>query len=59
LLFCMYISVSGISYHQMQQQAIGSLTIDPAFLCGTICRRDEKIKTTKERAENLRIVIVT
>ena len=37
----MYISVSEICYYQIRQPTIGSLTIDPAFLCGTICRRNE------------------
>jgi hypothetical protein len=45
-----YTNVSGICYHQMLQLTIGSLTIDPAFPCGTTCRKSEKIKAiNKER----------
>jgi hypothetical protein len=50
LLYCVYTNVSGICYPQILQLTIGSLTIDPAFLCGTTCRKSEKIKAiNKER----------
>ncbi len=50
LLYCVYTNVSGISYPPILQLTIGSLTIDPAFLCGTTCRKSEKIKAiNKER----------
>ncbi len=56
LLYCVYTNVSGICYRQILQLTIGSLTIDPAFLCGITCRKSEKIKViNKERKnENLR-----
>ena len=53
LLYCVYTNVSGICYHQILQLTIGSLTIDPAFLCGTTCRKSEKIKAIKRKNENL------
>ena len=53
LLYCVYTSVSGICYHQILQLIIGSLTIDPAFLCGTTCRKSEEIKAIKRKNENL------
>jgi hypothetical protein len=53
LLYCVYTNVSGICYHQILQLTIGSLTIDPAFLCGTTCRKSEEIKAIKRKNENL------
>jgi|ERR687895_1445310 hypothetical protein len=55
LLYCVYTNASGICYPPILQLTIGSLTIDPAFLCGTICRKSEKIKSDKkERIRTLR-----
>ena len=53
LLYCEYMNVSGICYHQIMQLTIGLLTIDPACLCGTTCRKSEKIKAIKRKNENL------
>src|ERR687898_2391570 len=53
LLYCVYTNVLGICYHQILQLTIGSLTIDPAFLCGTTCRKSEEIKAIKRKNENL------
>ena len=53
LLYCTYINVLGICYHQILQLTIGSLTIDRVYLCGTTCRRNEKIKGIKRKKGNL------
>src|SRR5215210_7520481 len=54
LLYCTYTNVSGICYHQtLLQLTIGSLTIDRAYLCGTTCRRSEKIEGIKGKNWNL------
>ena len=52
LLYCTYTNVLGICYHQTLQLTIGSLTIDRAYLCGTTCRRSEKIKAIKGKNWN-------
>ena len=57
LLYCTYINVSVICYHQILQITIGSLTIDRAYLCGTTCRRSEKIKMVKAKNNKNREVI--
>ncbi len=49
LLYCVYTNASGICYPPILQLAIGSLTIDPAFLCGTTCRKSEKISDKKRK----------
>src|ERR671910_3341303 len=53
LLYCEFTNVSGICYHLIAQLTIGLLTIDLAYLCGTTCRKNEKIKAIKRKNENL------
>ena len=53
LLYCAYTNVSGICYRQILLLTIGSWTIDPAYLCGTTCRKNEKIKAIKIKNENI------
>src|SRR5687767_4596244 len=53
LLYCEYTNVSGICYHLIAQLTIGLLTIDPACLCGTTCRKSKKIKAIKRKNETL------
>jgi hypothetical protein len=53
LLYCEFTNVSGIYYHLIVQLTIGLLTIDPACLCGTTCRKNKKIKAIKRKNGNL------
>jgi hypothetical protein len=48
LLSCAYTNVSEIYCRQILQLTIGSLIIDPAYLCGITCRKSERIKMMKE-----------